>query len=93
MDVKTTRMASVAMEIGKLAGVHSELVSGPFPGSDMQLMVKGSSGVSMSVMPDADMPGLFEIVVYAASGDELRDKLPLAKVVEVVERVALGGRP
>ena len=84
-------MASIAQRLASIGGVNAELLPGPFAGSDMQLVISCLNKTRLSVMPDADVPALYEVVHFAAAGDKIFDKLTADAVVTKVSAVAAGG--
>ncbi len=88
--VTNVRMAEIAQALAATLAEHAdgELVPGPFSGSDLQLCVKLSNGQMCSVLPDADLPALYEVVHFADAGDQMCDKLTLQGVLEQVHRLA-----
>jgi hypothetical protein len=57
------RMAETARRVfSEIDGVGGELVPGPFEDSDLQWSITLPNGLSVSVLPDVDVPALFEVV-------------------------------
>jgi hypothetical protein len=85
-------MAQVTRAVTAALGqsIDGELVPGPFAGSDMQLTVRLANGLQCSVLPDADMSALYEVVSFEAQGDVLHDKLSTQAVVECLARLSAG---
>ena len=58
-----TSMAELARRIfSTLSGTSGEIVPGPFEGSDMQLALTLPNGALVSILPDVDVPAMYEIV-------------------------------
>ena len=70
-----TSMAEIARRIfSTLSGTSGELVPGPFDGSDAQLALTLPNGALVSILPDVDVPAMYEIVrldTMALVGDKL----------------------
>lgn len=66
-----------------LSGVAGELIPGPFGDSDLQLSLRLSTDIPISVLPDADVPTLFEVVRLDTSA-LLADKLTSDRLIEVL---------
>ena len=77
-------MADIARRIfGAFDGVTGELVPGPFEDSDMQLSLTMPNGLAVSVLPDVDVPALYELV-RMDSFSLLGDKLSSDRVLELL---------
>lgn len=84
-DGTSTRMAEVFQRVSAIADARCELLPGRFADSDMQLAIELPGGVQLSVLPDADVPALlFEAVRLDGDDRQLKDKLPLDAVVDLV---------
>jgi hypothetical protein len=58
-----TSMAELARRIfSTLSGTSGEIAPGPFEGSDAQLALTLPNGALVSVLPDVDVPAMYEIV-------------------------------
>jgi hypothetical protein len=70
-----TSMAETARRIfSTLSGTSGELVPVPFDGSDAQLALTLPNGAPISILPDVDVPAMYEIVrldTMALVGDKL----------------------
>jgi hypothetical protein len=78
------RMAEVYQRVSQLGAMDCELLPGPFGESDMQLSIGMSNGVQLSVLPDSDVPAMFEVVRLDGPSPELTDKLSIDAVVDAV---------
>jgi hypothetical protein len=77
-------MAEIARRIfSAFDGVSGELVPGPFEDSDMQLSLTTPNGLAVSVLPDVDVPALYELV-RMDSFSLLGDKLSSGRVLELL---------
>ena len=74
-DAGRPSMSEIARRIfNAFEGVSGELVPGSFEDSDMQLALTLPNGLALSVLPDVDVPALYELVrmdVFSLLGDKL----------------------
>lgn len=81
---RRSTMAEIASRIfSAFDGVSGELVPGPFEDSDMQLSLTMPNGLAVSVLPDVDVPALYELV-RMDSFSLLGDKLSSDRVLELL---------
>jgi len=77
-------MAEIARRIfSAFDGISGGLVPGPFEDSDMQLSLTMPNGLAVSVLPDVDVPALYELV-RMDSFSLLGDKLSSDRVLELL---------
>lgn len=83
-----TNMAEIARRIfSTLSGASGELVPGPFDASDAQLALTLPNGVPVSVLPDIDVPAMYEMVRLDTM-ILLGDKLTSDGVLDLLKREA-----
>jgi hypothetical protein len=83
-------MVEIARRIvSAFEGVKGDLVPGPFEDSDMQLSLTMPNGLAVSVLPDVDVPALYEVVRMDSFG-LLGDKLSSDRVLELLRDAAVG---
>lgn len=84
-------MAETARRVfSEIDGCSGELVPGPFEDSDLQLSITLPNGLAVSVLPDIDVPALFE-VVRTDRFMLLGDKLSSDRVLELLRDAAVAG--
>lgn len=82
--VHNERMAAVMQALARQGKADCELIPGPFAGSAPQLTLRLPDGRTGSVLPDADVGALYELVLHESAGDKLLDKLTLQGVLDAV---------
>lgn len=79
-----TSMAEIARRIfSTLSGTSGELVPVPFDGSDAQLALTLPNGAPISILPDVDVPAMYEIVRLDAMA-LVGDKLTSDRVIDLL---------
>jgi hypothetical protein len=66
-----------------LSGTSGEFVPGPFDGSDAQLVLTLPNGALFSVLPDVDVPAMYEIVRLETMV-LVGDKLTSSRVIDLL---------
>jgi len=86
INQKRARMALAMQRCSRLEGVRAELLPGVFSGSDLQLILECDGGIRLSILPDADLGALYELVrLDHADGMRLvGEKLSLDALVQTI---------
>jgi hypothetical protein len=89
INQKRARMALAMQRCSRLEGVRAELLPGVFSGSDLQLILECDGGIRLSILPDADLGALYELVrLDHADGMRLvAEKLSLDALVQAITKV------